>query len=197
MARCKVCKALFERRRMTQKVCLTVECAKAFAEQERARKAAKLARQERQATRAKILALKPKGYWLARAQRAFNAFIRFRDRDLLCICCSRPLGQGEVGGSYDAGHFRSTGTAPHLRFDESNCHAQRKQCNRYGGGRAVDYRLGLIERIGIAEVERLEADQSERRYTIADYQQIEATYKRKLDAAKRAAQSQQGMDDGI
>ena len=51
-----------------------------------------------------------------------------------------------------------SGSAAHLRFDERNAHAQRKVCNRWGAGRAVDYRIGLVARIGLAAVEALESD---------------------------------------
>jgi hypothetical protein len=67
-----------------------------------------------------------------------------------------------------------------LRFNEFNCHAQRKQCNRYGAGRAVDYRLGLIQRIGREVVEALEADDLARKYTIDELKAIKAEYKAKL-----------------
>jgi hypothetical protein len=65
----------------------------------------------------------------------------------------------------DAGHYRSVGSAPHLRFDEKNCHAQKKYCNNYLAGNHVAYRAGLIQRIGLREVELLEADQCIRKYT--------------------------------
>jgi hypothetical protein len=63
-----------------------------------------------------------------------------------------------------------------LRFDERNAHGQLKQCNRWGSGRAVDYRLGLIRKIGLAEVEALEADQSVPKWTIEELKAIKAFY---------------------
>ncbi|MNL72197.1 Bacteriophage Lambda NinG protein [compost metagenome] len=87
-----------------------------------------------------------------------------------------------MGGAYDAGHYRSRGSASHLRFDEANCHAQRKHCNRYGAGRAVDYRIGLIARIGLPEVERLEADNSVCKWTRDELVAIKNHYKARLKA---------------
>jgi hypothetical protein len=118
------------------------------------------------------------------AQREFNAFIRERDKGKPCICCDRPLGEGSVGGDYDCGHYRSTGSAAHLRFDERNAHAQRKQCNRYGAGRAVDYRVGLIARLGRDAVEALESDNSVHRWTREELREIAATYRTKLKELK-------------
>jgi hypothetical protein len=118
------------------------------------------------------------------AQRSFNAFIRERDKGQLCICCDYQLGAGEVGGAYDCGHYRSTGSAPHLRFDERNAHAQRKVCNRYGAGRAVDYRVGLVARIGRDAVEALEADNRVHKWTREELRKIAATYRAKLKQLK-------------
>jgi hypothetical protein len=76
----------------------------------------------------------------------------------------------------DCGHYRSVGSAPHLRFTENNAHAQRKQCNQFGGGRAVDYRIGLIKRIGMEAVEQLEADQEDRKYSVQDLKEMKTMY---------------------
>ena len=147
------------------------------------------AREERRQLRARKEKLKTRSDYIKEAQVYFNAFIRERDKHQPCICCGLPLhSQGLIptlGGSYDAGHYRSIGSAPHLRFDEHNCHAQRKQCNRFGSGRAVDYRLGLIARIGLQAVESIEADQSPRHYTIDDLKAIKAHYKARLIELKK------------
>lgn len=120
------------------------------------------------------------------AQIEFNGYVRARDKDQLCICCGKELGQGGVGGGFDAGHFRSVGSAAHLRFNENNCHGQRKYCNRYGAGRAVDYRIGLIRRIGIESVEALETDNHVHKWTREELIQIKEIYRAKRkDLEKR------------
>ena len=116
----------------------------------------------------------------ARLTFAFNAYIRARDADKPCICCGQPLGTGEVGGAYDCGHYRSTGSAAHLRFDERNAHAQRKVCNRWGAGRAVDYRIGLVARIGLEAVEALESDNTPHKWTREGLIEVRDTYRAKL-----------------
>ena len=124
--------------------------------------------------------------YLALAQKAFNAFVRERDKDQPCICCGREKTQvnGLRAHGWDAGHYRSRGSAPHLRFNEDNCHRQLVYCNQYKSGNAVDYRLGLIERIGLERVEALEADQTARHYTDDDYIDIAAHYKARLKALR-------------
>jgi len=87
-----------------------------------------------------------------------------------------------TANSVDAGHYRSVGAAPHLRFDERNCHAQTKFDNQYKSGNVVDYRIGLIKRIGLEAVEALEADNEVRKWTRDQLIEIRATYKAKRKA---------------
>jgi hypothetical protein len=154
-----------------QKVCATIKCAKGYAKAVNA--------QGRRELRARKEALKRIPELIEAAQKEFNAFIRLRDFGKPCICCGKPLGEGEVGGAFDCGHYRSRGSAPHLRFDERNAHAQRKYCNRHGAGRAVDYRLGLIARIGLEAVEALESDNAVHRWTREELKAIRDEYRKK------------------
>ena len=174
--KCKVCRAVFEPKRGFETWCCPDHgFALATAKLEKAKAAKAVA--ARRETRAKLDKLKTRGQHQAEAQTAFNAFIRARDAGKPCICCgrSRNFGIG-TGGEWDAGHYRSRGSAPHLRFDERNVHAQLKQCNRYDSGNVVGYRAGLIARIGLAEVEALESDHAPRRHSIGELQQIKKTY---------------------
>jgi hypothetical protein len=190
--RCAHCKAKFSPERMNQVV--HVECVEAWAiaqaakrEREEAKRAKVQARLDRLHVKARKEAIKRIPDLIAEAQKAFNAFIRERDRDELCICCDGALGAvaGSTGGTFDCGHYRSTGSAPHLRFNEHNAHAQRKQCNRYGAGRAVDYRIGLARRIGLPAVEALEADNRVHKWERDEMRAIKATYVQKLKDLKK------------
>ena len=150
---------------------------KARADAKAARMAAKV---ERASIKARKEAIKTIPDLIKEAQREFNAYIRARDADQLCICCGNPLGTGEVGGAFDCGHYRSTGSASHLRLDERNAHAQRKVCNRWGAGRAVDYRIGLVARIGLDAVEALESDNTHHKWTREGLIEVRDTYRAKL-----------------
>ncbi len=151
----------------------------------KARKA--IADRERREIKVRKEKLKSRGEYLREAQIAFNAYIRARDQlaGHACISSGNPLDW--TGNAVDAGHYRSVGAAPHLRFDERNCHAQSKQDNRFLSGNAVDYRIGLIARIGLEAVEALEADQSVRKYTIDELKAITAEYRAKLRELKKEA----------
>lgn len=177
--KCRACRDPFVPVRPMQQACGPA-CAIQLVKKQREKAQAKEATRERREVRARKAKLKTRGDWVREAQAAFNAWVRARDAGLPCICCGRTSAGGVYGGDWDAGHYRSRGAAPHLRFDERNVHAQLKQCNRFASGNVVGYRKGLIERIGLAAVEALEADETPRHYSVADLQEIKRTY-----AAKR------------
>ena len=170
------CGQTFTPKRMGQHVC-SPACGLAIKDvnQDKAKKA--MAHTERLATRETKERLKTRGDHIKDTQQAFNEFIRLRDQIAghPCISSGRPLDWS--GNAVDAGHYRSRGSAPHLRFDERNCHAQSKQDNRFLSGNIADYRIRLIERIGQDEVASLEADQTVRKYTIEELQAIKKHYR--------------------
>lgn len=186
--KCRVatCRASFVPSRMGQAVC-SPACAMIDAprHEPKARKA--LADIERQDIKVRKEKLKSRGDHMREAQQAFNAYIRARDQAAghPCISSGKPLDWS--GNAVDAGHYRSVGSAPHLRFDERNCHAQSKQDNRFLSGNAVDYRIGLIARIGQEAVDDLEADQSVRNYSVEQIKGIKAYYRAKTRELKRTA----------
>ncbi len=177
MTKCKICKTEFVKRSMTHKCC-SPQCAEIFGREQTKKQVEKKEREETKVRKEKLKRLPD---WIADAQAVFNKFIRLRDSGLPCICCGRVSSSGSgLGGIYDAGHYRSRGSAGHLRFHEDNCHAQLKQCNRWGAGRAVDYRIGLIQRIGLERVEALEANNTPHKWTVEELKEIIATYRRKI-----------------
>lgn len=179
---CPHCRGKLETGQRIHQECIDgyAEAQAAKRERAEAKKARAAAKVERAETRRRKEAIKTLPQLKAEAQAAFNAFIRARDAHQPCICCGLPLSAGDVGGLYDCGHYRSVGSAPHLRYDERNAHAQRKQCNRWGAGRAVDYRIGLIARIGLEAVEALESDNTTRKWTRDELVAIRDEYRQKL-----------------
>ena len=184
--RVKTCRTSFIPRQSFQTWC-SPDCAVVIArgKQEKARKS--LAQVGRADIKVRKEALKSRGDHMREAQQAFNEFIRARDQAAghHCISSGKPLDWS--GNAVDAGHYRSVGSAPHLRFDERNCHAQSKQNNRFLSGNAVDYRIGLIARIGQQAVDALESDQSVRKYTVEEIKAIKAEYRAKARERKGRA----------
>ena len=118
--------------------------------------------------------------WTKKAQKAFNAYIRKRDEHQPCISCGKtnPPYTG-VGGVWDCGHYRSVGSCPELRFEELNAHKQCKHCNSFLSGNVVEYRINLINRIGIEKLEWLEGNHEPKRYRVPELKEIEKLYKKK------------------
>ncbi|WP_029529502.1 recombination protein NinG [Pseudomonas sp. S9] len=183
---CRCCKERFTPSKPLQVAC-GIACAVVLAKSKSDKQRKALAQVERAEIKVRKEKLKGRGEYVKEAQQAFNEFIRWRDRTAGHNCISSGRALDWAGNAVDAGHYRSIGSAPHLRFDERNCHAQSKQDNRYLSGNAVDYRIGLIARIGLEAVEALEADQSPRKYTIDDLKAITAHYRALVRELKRAA----------
>lgn len=184
--RCAHCKGKFEPERPGQIV--HADCAADYAiakrereERDKAKELRALQRVERAADRKKRKELKRIPDLIREAQQAFNKWIRARDEKEPCISCGAPPPDlSRLHAGRDAGHYRSTGSASHLRFHEDNCHAQCVKCNQWGSGRAVDYRIGLVARLGLEPVEALESNNEPHKWTREELIAIKATYVQKL-----------------
>lgn len=86
---------------------------------------------------------------LKKCQTVFNKFIRNRDAGQPCISCGS-------GTPNHAGHYLSQGHHSSLRFDENNTNLQCVRCNVFLHGNLINYRIGLIKKIGEEEVMKLE-----------------------------------------
>lgn len=175
--KCRICRQPATRRRGLVSLCASIDCEAELGLKLLDVHKKEVAKKDRSDTAKRKEAVKTRSDYIKEARIAFNAYIRLRDASQLCICCAKQLGGAAIGGGYDCGHYRSVGSAPHLRFDERNAHAQRKQCNRYGAGRAVDYRIGLIARLGLSVVEALESDSTIRKFNIEELKYIKQKYR--------------------
>jgi len=162
--KCKGCGEKFTPARPLQVAC-SPNCAYTVA---RANGAKKVRKEYREAKER----IKTRSQWLKEAQISFNAYIRSRDAGNACIsCCSHT-------GKQNAGHYRSVGSAPELRFNELNCHLQCEKCNSWLSGNAIAYRISLIEKIGIEAVSWLEGKHEPLHLTIDDIKEIKTRYTR-------------------
>ena len=187
--RCKQCNKLFQPLRQMQPCC-SPECAVKYVKDKDNRKKVieKAQKDDRKETKAKLrqLGRSDRSKALRAAQKAFNAFIRERDKKLNCISCGNKLQifTGVKGQLFDCGHYRSTGSAPHLRFNEDNAHAQCVRCNRYLSGNVERYRDGLKVRIGQNKLDKLESNNQVLKYSVDELWDIEKKYKQKLKELK-------------
>ena len=129
---------------------------------------------DRQRHRERKEALRPRAWYLKEAQKWFNKFIRLRDTGNPCISCGR-----STGAKINAGHYRSVGSCPELRYEELNCHLQCEHCNSYKSGNIEHYRPALIKKIGQDKVDWIEGPHKPKKYTIDDLKEIIQAYKAK------------------
>jgi hypothetical protein len=175
------CGISFPPQRLGQAVC-SPKCGLAIKDvnREKARKAiADLGRKEIRAAKERI---KPKGLYMKEAQTAFNAWVRERDAALPCISCGR-----HHQGKYDAGHYRTVGSNPALRFEPLNCHRQCSPCNTQLSGNIVNYRIALVRRIGAEAVDWLEGPHEPKKYTVEELKVMTADYRAKTRELKGRA----------
>ena len=182
--KCKECGEYYTKFRSTQQVC-SVKCAMAMGKRKAEEKRKKLEKADRleasRRMRERKEKLKSRSDWLKDLQRVFNEFIRLRDVNLPCISCGR-----YHNGQYHAGHYRSVGACPELRFNEDNTHKQCSACNNHLSGNILEYRLGLIEKIGLERVEFLERkDHPPLKLSVEEIKDLIKAYKAKVKELKR------------
>ena len=180
---CKGCRERKEPYRFGAKVC-SISCAEIVAKAKSEKDARKLAKAVRATDKTRRDALKNRSDWIKDCQAAFNSFIRWRDRGENCICCGLPFIENSFTARMEAGHFLAVSVAPHLRFDERNCHGQRRSCNVAGETRRSAMRAGVVDRIGPQAVSELESMHSPAKWSIADLKAITAQYRARLREMK-------------
>ena len=154
---CVICKTPFLPFTTMQTLCGKLRCAQALGRGFSKQRRESTLREAKQ-TRERRAALKTRSDYIREAQVAVNRYVRLRDHGKGCISCgAKP--EARFGGAMDAGHFRSVGSAPHLRYYLPQIRLQCVRCNRYLAGNAIEFRRGLVERIGVAKVEEIEAMQ--------------------------------------
>ena len=181
--KCKECGAYYIKKQSTQQVC-SMKCAIAYSKRKAEEKRKKQEKSDRleasRRMRERKEKLKSRSDWLKDLQRVFNEFIRLRDVDLPCISCGR-----YHQGQYHAGHYRSVGACPELRFNEDNAHKQCSACNSHLSGNILEYRLGLIEKIGLERVEFLERkDHPPLKLSVEEIKDLIKVYKAKCKELK-------------
>lgn len=171
--KCKQCGTEYFPTNSLHTVC-SMPCALKMIEKRNYHKQQEKIKIERKLDREKREALKSRKAWLSDAQAMFNKFIRLRDAKLPCISC------GTMEATWDAGHYRTTAAAPHLRFHEDNVHKQCVHCNQHKSGNIVQMRMGMVTKIGLQKVEALENDNTLKRFTIDEIKVIKEKYRDKI-----------------
>jgi hypothetical protein len=179
--KCRICKRTYTPIRSMSIAC-SVPCAIEHSRKVAAQKDARSKRDERKSLREAIEKAKTRGTHLKELQTAFNAWIRARDAGHACISCGR-----YHKGQWHAGHYRSVGSEPALRFEPDNVHLQCAPCNTHLSGNLIPYRVNLIKKIGLERVEWLESAHEPKKYLISEITQMKVLYRAEVRRLNREA----------
>lgn len=177
--KCRQCKAVFTPARSLQAVC-SPACAAEYARKIAAQKQARAAKVERRSIREALEKAKTRGTHLKELQAAFNQWIRLRDVGQSCIACGR-----HHQGQNHAGHYRSVGSCPELRYEPDNVHLTCQPCNVHLSGNLIAMRIGMIKKIGLARVEWIEGYHEPKKYSLAEILEMKAHYRAKVREMKK------------
>lgn len=191
---CPECKQKFLRTRQIQPVCERFECMTAHAVKVAAKaKASRLKSESRKRKEAKrqskewIEANRSYGYLDKKAGDAVKSYVRMRDYGKPCISCngSHKTTDSLRGHMTDGGHYRSVGSAKHVRFHLLNINGQCVSCNRDLSGNCVEYRKGMILKYGEDRVLKLEHDNEPRKYSKDDLRRMARIFRKRERLYKR------------
>jgi hypothetical protein len=111
------------------------------------------------------------------AQKQFNKYIRLRDKDLPCISCGTTEAR-----AWHAGHYWAQGMNGVLRYEENNVHKQCDSCNIWKHGNLLNYRIGLVRKLGPERVEYLDLYHKDiKKWSREELEQIISKYKELSD----------------
>jgi len=175
--KCLECKEKFTPQQSSQVVC-SPYCSVQYIKKKNRKEATKKWNEEKKVLKEKLMT---KSDYLNIAQKVFNTFIRMRDKGLPCISCNAE------NYTSSCGHYYSSGNHKNVTFNEDNCHAQCwYNCNSNLSGNLIEYRKGLIQRIGLERLEQLDnIAKLEKKFTIDEIKEIIKIYKKKIAELKK------------
>lgn len=107
----------------------------------------------------------------AKVQRVVNKYCRDRDVKKGCISCGKHV-------KLQGGHYIPQGSCSFLRYDVLNIHGQCFSCNHFKSGNLTEYRINLVKKIGLEEVEKLEELRTETyKWTREELEELLTKYK--------------------
>lgn len=172
--KCKSCHEPFMQSKPLQFVCSPI-CGINYSKLLTDKKRVKEAKEIRKEMKLKIMTHKD---WFKLLQIAVNTYVRLRDKNLPCVSCGRTNVE-----EFHAGHYIAS-TNSFLRFNELNIHKQCSYCNTHLRGNLIPYRIELIKRIGLSEVEKLESEvKKEYKITVSEIQDLIKKFKEKIKYA--------------
>lgn len=121
----------------------------------------------------------------SKLDRLFSIYIRLRDSDKNGYCRCISCGKFNHWKDVDCGHFVNRSHMS-TRYNERNCHAQCRKCNRFDEGNNIGYTRGLIKLYGVKILNDLDVLKHTQSYMKAfDYNILIDHYKKEIERLKK------------
>lgn len=119
---------------------------------------------------------RPITYWYDKLQDLVNQWVvHVRDKNKPCCTC----GNANPNILYAAGHYRSRGACPELRFELTNLHKQCHQyCNQNKSGARSEYRAFIAYNYGPGHLNWLDGPHPSLKETFETWEDVEKEIKR-------------------
>ena len=171
--RCKYCKNKFEVKHFNRKFCYEDECIDKATKDVLSHSKSVKAKEWKQRKAKKKESLKTNRDWINDTQKVVNKYIRERDKGNNCISCGKI-----INGVRHASHYMSAGHNTSVRFNTDNIWVSCYKCNVMLAGNLREYRVRLIDKIGLERVEAVEnAAKETKRYTVDELKEIIKLFK--------------------
>jgi len=177
MAKCKICKKEYIKKSIKHMVC-SYECSLAYSELHLSNKV----KEKKQVARKELIAFNNKDInkLTGIAKKLVQHYVRLRDINEPCISCRKT-----IASQWDGGHFKNAKHYASIRLNTLNIHKQCSYCNKELGSNALNYRIHLIEKIGLAKVEWLENQKGICRYNAEYLVKYIRVFKKKIRQMKK------------
>ena len=135
--------------------------------------ASKEAKEARSKTRADKERIKTRPEWYDSLQTVVNQYaLHVIGKGKPCCTCGKPRNSGV---KFDAGHCRSRGACPDLRFSLTNIHPQCSvNCNQHGSGMRHEYKEFIVETYGQDHLDWLDGPHTSLKEKFPHYTDIKA-----------------------
>ena len=145
---------------------------------------------KRKKFREKKKEVKGLSHWNRVTQTVVNKYVRLRDRNLPCISCGKwdhELKEAVRKGKCDAGHYKTVGSHPEIRFNTKNINKQCLNCNGFNSGNIAGQQKGIEARYGQERLDWLNGPHQLKHYSIDDLERIRKIFSKKTRRLEKAA----------
>ncbi len=110
------------------------------------------------------------------AKAFFHRWVKWRDRGLPCCACGESMSHLPEH-MRQASHYRPSKNNSAIRYHPDNVHLGCSYCNEHLAGNESNYRIRLVQKIGLERVEWLESQRQVKKWSIEELREIRDKYK--------------------